>query len=298
MGSAPAVTTCTRHYAPPHARPLHAWNPQAVRHLRAFPAHSAQHSNHPTPVRLFSAGGGAARAMRRAASLLLAALVASTMKRSAQQPPQCDQMRCSSPDGQGGFDCWATMVLNERCNCLSGHPHLTGRTFNYEFNTDVFTFVEYQCCDEPGSVRPDTCGLQPPQCDQLRCTSPDVEGGFDCWATMALDEPCSCASGYPHLTGQTFKYDPFGTFVEYQCCDEPGSVQPNTCGLEPAVEEDGEGWTYTRNVTCSADTPAATPGVYGDAMHGAAAFAHLVAVRAPSGCRCVDVCVESTLLCV
>ena len=130
---------------------------------------------------------------------------------------------------------------------------------------------------------------QPPQCDQLRCSSPDGQGGVDCWATMLLDEPCSCGSGgFPHLTGQTFELAPYGTFLEYQCCDAPGAVQPHSCGLHegPAVEE-RDGWRYTRNgTTCGAHDPAAaTTGVYGDAEHGAAAFAHLVAVACEGDCR-------------
>lgn len=60
---------------------------------------------------------------------------------------QCseDQGLCTSPDGQGGTDCWAG-TPEEGCTCSTGEAKVTGKTIHSEGKT----FYEYRCCTSGG----------------------------------------------------------------------------------------------------------------------------------------------------
>ena len=76
-------------------------------------------------------------------------------------------------------------------------------------------------------------------CTATACTSPDGEGGFDCWAGSAI-EPCTCSSGDARPTGETQWY--FGTlYHEYTCCTNASiagitNQRGNVLGMMPHPE--------------------------------------------------------------
>ena len=59
--------------------------------------------------------------MFRGAAFLLVALV------RAQDPYGCNSGWCTSPDGQGGTDCWAG-PYSEPCSCSQGAAYPVGKT--------------------------------------------------------------------------------------------------------------------------------------------------------------------------
>jgi len=75
------------------------------------------------------------------------------------------------------------------------------------------------------SEAPECSAPLPPQgeCTRTKCTSPDAEGGVDCWAGNG--EPYSCEDGYDsyELTGETVEWDG-QMWNEYTCCNAPMSV--------------------------------------------------------------------------
>jgi len=121
----------------------------------------------------------------------------------------CQSDTCTSPNGQGGTDCWAGN--GEPFTCQDGFiPQMTGQTAPYAGQT----WHEYQCC------------APPTQCSSAQCTSPNGQGGHDCWAGNG--EPFSCAAGYSSkMTGNS---GPYGgqTWYEYTCCAVGGDSQPST----------------------------------------------------------------------
>jgi len=64
-------------------------------------------------------------------------------------------------------------------------------------------------------------------CSQKLCTSPDGNGGFDCWAGGG-GEPLTCRDGY-HVskTGNQVNYQGM-RFVEYTCCSEDSEHSSST----------------------------------------------------------------------
>lgn len=79
-----------------------------------------------------------------------------------------------------------------------------------------------------GSHEPEKCSAPLPSQSQGKqecadtCTSPDGNGGYDCWAGNG--EPFSCADGYSsELTGETVQSEG-KTWNVYKCCVAPMSV--------------------------------------------------------------------------
>jgi hypothetical protein len=145
----------------------------------------------------------------------------------AKAPPTgCSYSTCTSPDGRGGYDCWAG-TATEACTCSSGEARVT--------NTKVVfgtTYYQYACCT--GGVNVGRyCGdakAPPPGCSFSACTSPDGRGGYDCWAGSAL-EPCTCSSGKARETGVS-SFDPRVPgrhHYQYSCCTS-GANQGEHCG--------------------------------------------------------------------
>ena len=120
----------------------------------------------------------------------------------------CATDKCTSPDGQGGQDCWAGN--GEPFTCQTGFiPKMTGQTAP----SGGKTWHEYKCCTPPS------------KCSASQCTSPNGQGGHDCWAGNG--EAFTCAAGYSSkMTGQTA---PYGgqTWHEYTCCQVGGKKNNN-----------------------------------------------------------------------
>ena len=91
------------------------------------------------------------------------------------------------------------------------------------------------------------------ECSDLWCTSPDGNGGLDCWAG-SRDEACTCSQGSARMTGLTITA--FGTqYFEYRCCssEESGANTGEECGNYIALdgEQACEGHGYEPDVCAS-----------------------------------------------
>ena len=75
--------------------------------------------------------------MFRGATFLLAA-----MAHASENPNGCSSSWCSSPDGQGGTDCWAG-PYSEPCSCSQGAAYPVGQ--QYIDSLDA-TYTQYTCC--------------------------------------------------------------------------------------------------------------------------------------------------------
>ena len=138
----------------------------------------------------------------------------------------CSTAACTSPDGLGGYDCWAG-TAHEACTCSSGEARVT--------NTKVLfgiTYYQYACCTGGVNVG-QYCGdakAPPTGCSYSACTSPDGRGGTDCWAGSAF-ESCTCSSGKARETGVS-SFDtrvPGRHYYQYSCCTS-GANQGEHCG--------------------------------------------------------------------
>jgi hypothetical protein len=142
----------------------------------------------------------------------------------------CTATACTSPDGAGGFDCWAGSAI-EPCTCSSGEARPTGET-QWFFGT---LYHEYRCCTNASiaGITGEQCGVyqmrqDASNCAQDFCTSPDLFGLRDCWAGSTV-EPCTCSGGrLAKVTGDTTWF--LGTkYYEYTCCSD-GSGTGEKCG--------------------------------------------------------------------
>ena len=148
----------------------------------------------------------------------------------AQDLSSCTATACTSPDGAGGFDCWAGSAI-EPCTCSSGEARPTGETAWF-FGT---LYHEYTCCTNASiaGITGEQCGVyqmreDASNCAQDFCTSPDLFGLRDCWAGSEI-EPCTCSGGrLAKVTGDTMWF--LGTkYYEYTCCSD-GSGTGEKCG--------------------------------------------------------------------
>jgi hypothetical protein len=148
----------------------------------------------------------------------------------AQDLSSCTATACTSPDGAGGFDCWAGSAI-EPCTCSSGEARPTGETAWF-FGT---LYHEYTCCTNASiaGITGEQCGVyqmreDASNCAQDFCTSPDLFGLRDCWAGSEI-EPCTCSGGrLAKVTGDTTWF--LGTkYYEYTCCSD-GSGTGEKCG--------------------------------------------------------------------
>ena len=123
-----------------------------------------------------------------------------------------DDSKCTSPDGSGGFNCWAGALL-QPFTCAAGY------TAAVQLETHE---------DDLGQIwRKYTC-LPPSSCDASKCTSPGEGGvGYNCWAheDPAIEE-ATCAAGYMVAGGTSGSNPPYW---EYLCCTEPGDSSLSFC---------------------------------------------------------------------
>lgn len=68
----------------------------------------------------------------------------------------CTESRCSSPDGQGGYDCYAPASRGEECSCTQGSARVLS-VFDWE-DTQLY---HYSCCDSGPTDGP-SCGYTSP----------------------------------------------------------------------------------------------------------------------------------------
>ena len=149
--------------------------------------------------------------------------------------------QCTSPGPNGNHDCWADN--GEAFTCSGGFsPKMTVKTTNWQQKT----WKEYTCC-------PDILS----DCATDKCTSPDAQGGQDCWAGNG--EPFTCQTGFiPKMTVQTTLYAG-KTWREYKCCPPPSKCSASKCsstngqGGHDCWAGNGEGFSceagYTSKIT-------------------------------------------------
>ena len=67
--------------------------------------------------------------------------VLNTLWPASQGPDVCDTSWCTSPDGVGGYNCWANWQQHgEACSCSQGTARLTGDIYN------PGGWKQYACC--------------------------------------------------------------------------------------------------------------------------------------------------------
>ena len=70
-------------------------------------------------------------------------------------PPGCSFSACTSPDGRGGYDCWAGSAL-EPCTCSSGKARETGVS-SFDPRVPGRHHYQYSCCTS-GANQGEHCG--------------------------------------------------------------------------------------------------------------------------------------------
>ena len=124
----------------------------------------------------------------------------------------CDDSMCSS----WGDDCCAPD--GEEASCYGGYSpvRFTGsEAYCWGYDNGLYT-----CCTGDYDVSDGYCS-------QAWCTSPNGDGGYDCWAGSDSEE-CSCSEGKAKETGERSEYDGT-TYYEYTCCTD-GSGHGEECG--------------------------------------------------------------------
>ena len=129
----------------------------------------------------------------------------------------CSSTLCTSPNGWGGYDCWAGSPT-EACTCSSGTAKATGETTEYMGQT----YYLYTCCSD-GSGTGEQCGEYRGGNDGT-CRSDICTDYFnDCCAPG--DEPRGCSiPGYTVSEGGTSSswcWD-----GAYQCCPSSENISP------------------------------------------------------------------------
>ena len=133
---------------------------------------------------------------------------------------------CTSPGNDPRenrlYDCNAGTRV-EPCTCSTGSARLTGTVVH----SSGARLYSYTCCTSEiyGTNDGEQCGdyryptSHPSYChvgETGWCTSPDGNGGYDCWAGTR-DEPCTCSEGHARLTGRTTVINNV-TRYHYNCC--------------------------------------------------------------------------------
>jgi len=78
-------------------------------------------------------------------ALLLPAMMRATMTNETGSS-SCYTDWCTSPDGHGGYDCWAGSSA-EPCTCMEGKAKETGKSLEHEGRT----YYGYACCIDDGT---------------------------------------------------------------------------------------------------------------------------------------------------
>ncbi len=92
--------------------------------------------------------------MGRCAFLYLALLAALLPVRATRSETGCNTDWCTSPDGKGGYDCWAGSP-KEPCTCSEGKAKETGESGKHMGQT----YYEYVCCtDGTNGTTGEHCG--------------------------------------------------------------------------------------------------------------------------------------------
>ena len=87
-----------------------------------------------------------------------------------------DDSKCTSSDGQGGRDCWAG-CHGDPFSCAGGYTSVVGAE---TVQAAGQTCWKYTC-------------LPSGNCEASKCTSPNGQGGRDCWAHVnPAIEPATC----------------------------------------------------------------------------------------------------------
>ena len=148
----------------------------------------------------------------------------------------CSPMWCTSPNGRGGYNCWAG-TPNEPCTCSKGKAKETGRSVVWD--VDGKTYYEYVCCTD-GSGTGEQCGeyvVSTPylsgECRSDICT--DIGG--DCCAPSGEARGCSLPR-YSVYDGGTSSYSIcwiHGSSAVYQCCLSQPSSGITSNGLHSII---------------------------------------------------------------
>lgn len=146
-----------------------------------------------------------------------------------QQDSTCDETKCRANrthpwvDDETEYTCWVPLGQDNTTDmsaaaCADEYipqviPNVPTRQ-DPENSSQILQW--YTCCPV------NYTGLVQQQCSDIACSSPDWEGGGNCWAD-GFQEPMSCSSPefrYPHKTGLMSLI-----YVQYICCSVPSNNQ-------------------------------------------------------------------------
>jgi len=151
--------------------------------------------------------------------LLVLSALAHFSKSASGSTASCDESKCratrSHPwvDGDTEWTCWVPVENSTNItNLCSGD--FEGRIVEDVLPEEIENVVHVwiTCCP------PDFDGTISQQCSDRACSSPDWEGGGNCWAD-GFQEPMSCSSTkyrYPRWTGLMSLI-----YLQYVCCTSP-----------------------------------------------------------------------------
>ena len=142
----------------------------------------------------------------------------------------CSSTLCTSPNGWGGYDCWAGSPT-EPCTCSSGTAKATGETTEYMGQT----YYLYTCCSD-GSGTGEQCGEYRGGNDGMCRSDICTDIGNDCCAPWGEARGCSIP-GYTVSEGGTSSSWLCWSGA-YQCCTSSisdGNTSHGLLGLMFAV---------------------------------------------------------------
>ena len=115
-----------------------------------------------------------------------------------------------------GLSVWTETDPNYPKGCYK-YGFSGGLCFNYHGIGSAHS-TSTPICDSSGSNSSGTCSTS-------WCTSPNGQGGHDCWAGRGgvPGEPCTCSQGSARLTGETTMYRG-DKYYKYTCCDGGDNV--------------------------------------------------------------------------
>lgn len=150
-------------------------------------------------------------------TILILVLPSALNRAAVSAESACDESKCRATrthpwvDGATEWTCWVPVKNSTEVSSLCAEG-FEGRVVQDAAEMDGTAQVWITCCP------PEFEGALTRQCSDHACSSPDWEGGGNCWAD-GFQEPMSCSSTkyrYPRWTGLMSLI-----YLQYVCCTSP-----------------------------------------------------------------------------
>lgn len=151
----------------------------------------------------------------------------------------CDELKCRSPDGYGGYDCWALGDVYEPFSCEGDYVGVPLPALDPVFVPEYgISFYYYTCCPPELTSAVDETTMPECSLDSTPCS----DARNDCWVEDDETDPMSCDDElfmYPKKTGGEL-YDSGRSYHQYRCCDTPTESENMASVESNPVEEEVE----------------------------------------------------------